>query len=230
MAQASGVDRAGQAPSDDDTYAASSTPDRAAGEAGRGMTVHAPTTSAGASSGMKWPIPAMSSRRMSSADRTAPRGVLACEDRTARRSAGTGRSTAARPCIGEVRDDRDLTPGQDELRASAGHVGGLALSVTEQSRRAPSPRCSFRRGAVTETVEHGRPGSAALLWSSAEQLAGGGLSLGLRGTRARAGSRACKVPATARAEAEVGDEPGQLSQRNDLDMIAARPPATASRC
>ena len=47
-----------------------------------------------------------------------------------------------------------------------------------------------------------------------------------RGTRARAERRACRIRASARVEAEVGDEPGLLSQRNG----SRSRPAGIGRC
>lgn len=43
----------------------------------------------------------------------------------------------------------------------------------------------------------------------------------MRGTRARVEPRACKIRASARVEAEVGDEPGGSRKRNDRDRVAA---------
>jgi hypothetical protein len=59
----------------------------------------------------------------------------------------------------------------------------------------------------------------ALLWPPHEHVTGGDLSLGMRGTRVRAGPGACKIPASARVQAEVGDELGRLSLWNDCGAL-----------
>jgi len=41
----------------------------------------------------------------------------------------------------------------------------------------------------------------------------------LRGTRGRADPRTCRIRALARVEAEVGNEPGRLSQRNGRRIV-----------
>jgi hypothetical protein len=46
----------------------------------------------------------------------------------------------------------DQPPPRDELRAVRRRHRRTAPSVTERSRRPPSPRCSFRRGAATRSA------------------------------------------------------------------------------
>jgi hypothetical protein len=157
--------------------------------------------------------------------------------------AAVGGSAGEGPATGEADDEPGRAicrPARRfKRRFACNSVGQQAQDRESRSGHGRRPPCCFgRRPAVRGRVQLAAAPSAmqsraslrpdVCIWckASACSCPGDPLSrcrraqprslqrLETRGTRARAGPRACKIRASARVEAEVGDEPGRLSQRN----------------